>query len=214
MKKSNESKISQSGYVHAEYAELIGDICITWNHLEDVLPNLAAVYLNFELEISQPVFAALSNNSRIDLLKHLVSIREKDPARRLLMEHFAEAFNICRENRNIVVHSAVRSDFAQEEVYLYKDSKRHLGTKTRYAYSIETTRNVLSEIKQTLIFGQRLFMTATLPFAYWGALSIGEKVDPEKLLPEPLPDKPSLPTRLGPLPPASPRNAPPQPPQE
>ena len=195
-------------WVDPEYAELIGNISIVWNYLEDTVGYILPKYFEHDQEISIPVLAALDNRGRIDLLLHFVDAREDDAEVAERVRYFAKAFSICRDNRNILVHSAVRLGKASSPEHLEKTSRRKLGGKVRYAYDLDVIRRALREMETTLAFITRLFLTIYLPLAWRAKALLGEDIG-DKGNPRPLPKIPPLPKQITPLSPE--QGAPPPP---
>lgn len=194
---------TSSDVADPEYASLIGEICIIWNYLEDYVGYLLTIYFEYKSDLAFAVLAGLGNQSRIDLLTWFA--QNKDPGSEMseCILYFATAFSICRENRNILVHSAVRLREPDGSQFIEKWSRTKLGSKVRYAYDIKTVKLTIEETRRTLTFASKLFMSVIIPMAELGIkLQQAPTLDGKpKLKPRPLPEKPPLPSKLKPLPP-------------
>lgn len=117
-----------------------------WNYLEDFVPGLMSMHLEFNAPLATVILSALGNQSRVNLLLHLARENERHPELLPHMEYFATAFSICRENRNIVVHSAARLDSSMDIIGLEKASKSKLGHTVSYAYDLNEISRVCDDI--------------------------------------------------------------------
>src|SRR5579872_2159088 len=144
-----------------EYATLIGQICIAWNHVEELSGYLLVRYFNNDGRRTFAMMSGMANRSKIDLLKWCAENREKDLEYRELIRYFCSAFVICEENRNIVVHSAVKLEELTGERYIHKWSRIRLGALVKYKYSVKIIKEVLLEIIQTTKFCAESILRAT-----------------------------------------------------
>lgn len=90
------------------YLHMIGVISLQWNGVEDALEVLIATYMemaNVDRKLSYHLTATMGNQSRTDLLIWLVEQYEKDRRAIEVIRHAIKATHICRENRNILLHS-------------------------------------------------------------------------------------------------------------
>lgn len=95
-------EVGQPKHIHA-----LGVIAAKYNGLEFSLFCLMMDYTGLSSETAQWLFANLSNNLRLDLLKRCVREKETEPVMKEYVLHFADCFDVCAENRNILMHSMV-----------------------------------------------------------------------------------------------------------
>lgn len=94
--------IGQPKHIHA-----LGVVAAMYNHLEFALFCLLLDYTGLGSQRTQWLFANTSNNLRLDLLKRSVSEGEGSPEVRDRMHHFADCYDLCAQNRNILMHSKI-----------------------------------------------------------------------------------------------------------
>lgn len=194
-----EARRSRSLLVTAEFAEIIGDICVMWNLMEQTIGMLFMFYMRENAARAYAISNILGNQSRADVLAYLVDSNEEDETLADLMRHFIAAFSICRDNRNILVHGAVSFGSGLSIKHLEKPSRSNVGAMVRFAYDLEAIRKVHQDILNTLTFGKLLVSNPLLnEYTY-----LSEHLDQSaaKSTPLPLPTKPPLPSRLNPIPP-------------
>lgn len=82
----------------------LGRLCLEWNMLEQFFTALIWHLLG-DYEVGMAVTGGLGNQSRADIVLNLA--RQQPNSEELVkqVEHACKAFNILRENRNILVHS-------------------------------------------------------------------------------------------------------------
>lgn len=156
-------------------------------------------YFRYDQRLAYAVIGLLGNQSRTDLLAHLVRERETDVRLSERILHFCRAYSTCRENRNILVHSSVRLKAPMEITGLEKRSKTSIGKTVSYGYDIEKLEHVLAEMTTLLTFASILSSSIYL-----------NHIEPDKP-PLSWPRTPPLPSKLIPLPPEDHQGGPPQP---
>src|SRR5271167_829825 len=157
-----------------------------------------SMHLEFNAPLATVILSALGNQSRVDLLLHLARENERHPELLPHMEHFATAFSICRENRNIVVHSAARLDSSMDIIGLEKASRSKLGHTVSYAYDPKEISRVCDDIQALRGYASVIIAAVCLPLAYRVLRFEGKDIG-DKDKPRPLPEIPPLPRKLMPL---------------
>ena len=87
-----------------EVRQTVGSIAIAWNRAEAAVAGMAALYLDVDRLTFDLLVKPLRPQDREKLLKAVVSAKEFDKA---ITEEIAQALKrtqICRENRNKVLH--------------------------------------------------------------------------------------------------------------
>jgi hypothetical protein len=194
-----KSRASRSLLVDAEYAELIGDICILWNLLEGALNSAFPRYFEYGQKKSAAISSVLGNQSRVDLLSYLVENFEKTPEIAKRMKYLIAAFSVCRENRNIIVHGAVEFNAPLDIKFLHKPSRSKVGATVKYAYDLTAIKKVHAGVYQTLLFANALLLTI-----YVNEIQDRSENPDHAGEPLALPEIPHLPSKLTPLPPEVP----------
>jgi hypothetical protein len=143
--------IGQPKHIHA-----LGVAAVMYNQLEFSLFCLLMDYTGMSSETTQWLFANTNNNLRLELLKRSAPEKEYDAATLKHVLHFADCFDICAENRNILMHSMVqRAD--DDAVLNFAKSSRNNPTKVnRLHLRLGDIRRVADEIASSCTYGMRL----------------------------------------------------------
>ena len=82
----------------------LGRLCLEWNMVEQFFTALIWHLLG-DYDVGMAITGGLGNQSRADIVLNLA--RQQPNSEKLVreVEHACKAFNILRENRNILVHS-------------------------------------------------------------------------------------------------------------
>jgi len=147
---SEKYTIADHAHVHA-----IGQISLIFNLLEDAFCGLFELIFPAGDHYSEHIAAELSNRERVDMLKALVEHSENDPALSALLLDAVRFYDICTDNRNIIMHSMAR-DSSSEVIRLYKKANRSKKT-NHYELPISELRAVADEMAAIYIFFVRLY---------------------------------------------------------
>jgi len=182
-----------------------------WNQLEDMLGFILTRYFSNDEQLSRAILAVSGNQSRMDLLSYLVETKERDPVFAEGMRAFIKAFNICRENRNIAVHSTLRltAPMAPAE-WMEKPSKSAINKVVKYAYDISAMEQVQRDLLQTCSHGAHLISASILNEFYKTRPDARPKDRSDWRVP--WPETPPQPRKLNPLPPPTDKGGIPPPP--
>lgn len=166
-----------------------------YNHLEFALFCLTLDYAGLTNKTTQWLFANTSNNTRLDLLKRSVTEKEANPSVKDSVLHFADCFDICAENRNILMHSMVNKAEDAAILNFAKASRNDPSRVNTLNLRLEDIRRTADEIATVYSYGTRLhtyFITnnSTLTPEFY---KIPE--DMQTWL-RALPNKPALPSKL------------------
>jgi len=111
-------RIGDAQQVHA-----FGQISLTYNYLEDVCSTIFDECLPTDPAFSTRLFNELNNRNRIGLLKAFVEANEKESEPKAAIMHFINCYDICTENRNILMHSLLQSADADIVAFSKRRSK-------------------------------------------------------------------------------------------
>jgi hypothetical protein len=167
-------------------------ICMLLIQRLPMLPDDAALRVN-----------GLNNRERIEWLRAIVSGKEPDAAVADLFFHAMRCFDICMENRNMLVHALYEgSDLATSSIRLSKKARKNPLRQLKFQLPIGQLRKMAEGMGETVNFMLDL----------WNCVRTREALEErDRDLPPwpPLtwPDKPAQPDRLTiPAPPANPQN--------
>lgn len=130
-----------------DYAKTIGKITIEWNYLERRLNSIAYMYMGGDSDVAGYIFGAMRNVTKSEFFGFLAEKFEPDERIRTYVHHLIRAFNIIRENRNIISHS-VPITHGQDEIYqdeVVKSDK--VGYPKYFTASREQLDKILADIK-------------------------------------------------------------------
>ncbi len=174
----------------------IGVTTAIWNLLEDSVHTYVVQLSGIGKDSPLlPLLERTGNVSKADLLPKLAATQDWELEAIVGLEHFVRAFNICRENRNIMMHSRLATDGAGA-FYMQKTS--NTGAFLTFDSDHEVLRRVAMEMSDYLEYLPAL-MNAGWKRTKWGKMIAKARGVTEEQLP-PLPDKPPLPRKLDPIP--------------
>jgi len=132
-------------HVHA-----LGVISLNFNMYEAALQ----VFLEFYIEKSTAdfLFEKMSNERRVEAIRHFVSLSEKDPKIVELVEHCLAHYVKCFQNRNTLLHS--KQYFAVGLPELLSLEKKSKGAKSFMTFHLELTalRRIADEMMDGVFF--------------------------------------------------------------
>jgi hypothetical protein len=168
-----------------EHLRAIGHFSLMFNYAEETLRDIFRASFHSTQDYSALLFKKLSNRERIDMLREIVRFDEKDPA---VSEKLLSAllhFDICTENRNIVLHAI--NDVVTptgSAMRLIKRSRNKPNELNHYDVPLPDLRAVADDAGFTFVFMMQVL----------GWLLKREREEPLG----PLPETPPQPHRLTP----------------
>jgi hypothetical protein len=166
----------------------LGVITLNYNSLESTFYSLFCEYLGVSPSTAV-LFSQFKNNFRLDTFKVVVSQYEKDPVVVDAVGYFAGCFNICADNRNILMHSAF--DLVEKGdtiLKLLKSARNDPHKYTNLPFDVETLRQTADEIWAVDYYGLDIFF-------YLGTRS-GYLTPDDLHARTALPEKPARPSNL------------------
>lgn len=129
-----------------KYFESVGEIAVLWNYLERDLHVIGYNYLNCDSDVAGHIFGAMRNVEKAEFIKFLASKYESNPGVQEHVNHFIQAFNRIRENRNIIEHSVPATPLTSEYMgQIVKVSKR--GIANLHSAPMEQISNLIDAMK-------------------------------------------------------------------
>jgi hypothetical protein len=191
MTESVEWPSQKNSLTDGEHLKAIGQFALLFNFTEDILRDLFQGTFHSKYEYSEYLFDKLGNRDRVDMLRAIILFDEKDSEVSDRLLTVLRYFNICCDNRNIVLHAVTAFDggAASNALHLVKRARNNPAQINYYDLSLEEIRRVADDTAATF-----LFMTAM-----WSWLFDREAGCPAS----PLPGIPPQPCRLSPSPPAA-----------
>lgn len=174
----------------------IGMITVSWTtietRLDQLIVSLSSLYPNATADL---ILSKLGNVTKADLVVTLAKAREWEPEGIDALEHFVKGFNICRENRNIIMH-ARWSEAEDGSAVMAKISAS--GAMRTFSSDITALRRVAQDMDILNWYIEQISLVGPRREPFWRSLREHvSKFD------DPTPDWPQkhpLPRKLDPLP--------------
>lgn len=134
-----------------EHLHALGVIAATYNVLEFQLAHWfrASIGADYKSEVANSLFAALSNNTRLDVVRKHFS-QEKFPKYYHLIKCALDSYDICAENRNYLMHSVGNENFVDGEIYNFiKPARNDPGRMVDYPLKVKDLREIADSIRST-----------------------------------------------------------------
>jgi hypothetical protein len=204
----------------------LGQITLSYNHLESMLALIFQDCMPMEEDSANQLFHKLNNRDRIDLLVAIIRSSDFHSKAKDALNHLFRCYDICTENRNILLHATHDESYAGV-LHISKKSSNNPAVVNRFKIPLADLRlvaeqmSVLSDYIFHLLFWLKI--RGTLPKKYKSSL----RMPPLKKIPYPklrrvlravpeistLPEKPPKPRKLTPYQPPATRQVGKRPPQ-
>jgi hypothetical protein len=105
-----------------KHMHALGVISVQYNKLEELLFGLFRHHLEvagIHFSVCEKLYGQLENNKRrLETIKLIFSFYDKEDAVKEHIDYFTKYFNICYENRNVLMHSNVIGGHASPQTEL------------------------------------------------------------------------------------------------
>jgi len=167
-----------------EIIPLAGEITVLWSLTEWHLERIIWSYTDSEARIGEAITGTLGNVSKVEILLALMDKIEGDESTVDHLNHLASCYDICRQNRNTVIHAVFRRS-ADGKSMAVKPNR----TKGFHAFRVgrKDLIRVADEIAATYAYAKALDERLWAPFQRQG---------PGRAAPSAWPKKPVPPRRL------------------
>lgn len=114
-----------------EHLHALGVIAATYNVMEYQLSHWfrATIDADYQDEIAARIFASLSNNTRLDIIRKFFEQSRFDKYR-IWINEALDSYDICAENRNYLMHSVGNENFVDPELCNFIKPSRNNPTRT------------------------------------------------------------------------------------
>lgn len=144
---------SLTDHIHA-----LGIVAANYNTLESSFYSLFCEYFGISAN-SAALFAQFKNNFRIDTLKVVVEKYEKDPAVADAVFHFLKCYNICADNRNVLMHSLMDAhDQIEPDLVAKKPTRNNPEKFTNLHFSLSALRKAADELWSVELYCGDIYM--------------------------------------------------------
>jgi hypothetical protein len=172
-----------------EHAHALGTLLNYYNNAENMLFKLVDILLKNDEGARQTINHRLNNNDRLDLLRKLATEMSVEESGHIL--YAVNCFDICAENRNILMHAMIEQRDAEE----FSARKRHAtktGVEVRFDLPLPTLRATAEHTANAYYY----LMLLWTYFVQKMVFAAGMRSEPP-----PLPGRPVQPSKLSLLPP-------------
>jgi hypothetical protein len=187
-----------------DYVRTVGKIAIEWNYLEVLYFEVIGTYIDLPEDTTRAILNGMGANQRIELLDFLTSKCEYDAGVRAHFAHFAQFTTIIGENRNTLQHGLPSTPPGTKyRGLVYKRNKQ--GKPIPYKASPEDLRQILTDIATAKAYAYEILRLSGIRISQEkmiGRRSSGARGRDYSELFARL-EKPPLPHRIIPLPPAA-----------
>ena len=136
-----------------DHIHALGVVAANYNSLEKVFELMFEVCSDLHQAASNKMFASLNNNrNRIDSLKSI--LETGNPLGREVGLHFLRGFDICADNRNLLMHGTpYRADEKRDKLVLQKVARNNPQRTNYLNLKVNDIRKVADEIDRFDDFG-------------------------------------------------------------
>lgn len=167
-----------------DHAHAVGVLALYYNRLELGVFAFFQRYAPGGNEAQSVLFQSLHNQQRRDFIRAIAAARET-PEDAADVSYAMRCFDICSENRNLIMHAAPMLDEGGDALTLWKLRREEPHMMTAYDFTLEDIRGAAVAADQT-----ELYVLALM--RYLKALEFNALTE----LPPERPQRPSQPRRL------------------
>ncbi|WP_321490948.1 hypothetical protein [uncultured Hyphomonas sp.] len=123
-----------------ETIEAVGALALFYNEVEFSIYALFQFYLQMPSESTSKIFSTLGNRQRSDIIKAFGQA-EQDTQARELVPFAMNCFDICAENRNLILHAVPGYKETPSDILsLLKSSRENPHMLKRYEFKVSQIR--------------------------------------------------------------------------
>lgn len=168
-----------------EIIPLAGEITVLWNLTEWHLERIIWSYTDFEARIGEAITGNLNNVAKVEILQALLAKIEGDENVIGHIKHLMDCYNVCRQNRNTVIHAIFRKTSDGKAIAVK-------ANKTKGFHAFRGGRKdlirVSSEIALVYTYARAIDACVWAPYRHHRGILLGK--------PPAWPEKPPLPRKL------------------
>ena len=186
-----EGRLASVRFVHA-----FGQINLAYNFLEDAIGMIFTLSMPTNGDFSDALFHKMNNRERMDLLKAIIEFGVINEAQKQAVLHLITCFDICTDNRNVLMHVIVEPVHGNAEALALSKKARNNPLRTlQFQITVPELRRIADEAMaifdyaMKLLFWLRYHSTQDQNLA----IAMGWPLPPAQ---PPLPDKPPKPHKL------------------
>jgi hypothetical protein len=131
-----------------DYLAALGQATFVYNMLESMMGSVFVACAPVETEAARALFHKLNNRDRVDLLTDFVNHNEKDAAVKRIILSCINYYDICTENRNILMHAIYFNPNLKpdQSPLLVKKAKNDYKREVHYDVPLHELRKVADDM--------------------------------------------------------------------
>lgn len=130
--------------------EAVGAFALLYNRLEVGLYSFLSFYLADKPETAMQIWISLHNRERVDLIKTMAAEYDDEDAVEVV-GHAMLHFDLCCENRNLLLH-AIPFQQDEQSVVLIKTTSKLPKQMSAYLFTLEETRAAVLDAAASVQF--------------------------------------------------------------
>jgi len=138
------------------YLVALGQATFVYNMLVSIMSQLFVRVAPLESEYALRLFHSLNNRERVDLFSGFVHKNEKDQIVADALLYCILCYNICTENRNILMHSTY-FEINDGETRLVKRASNDPKREIHFDIPLLELRNVADQIADIFIYAREIY---------------------------------------------------------
>jgi hypothetical protein len=141
------------------YLAALGQATFVYNMLESMMSSVFPSCAPLEIEAARTLFHKLNNRDRVDLLTDFVTHNEKDKQVKSVILHYINCYDICTENRNILMHAIYFNPNLQpdQSPLLVKKAKNDYKREIHFDVPLQELRNVADGMVRSFQLAMELY---------------------------------------------------------
>lgn len=186
----------------------LGQITLIYNVLEEQFSRVFKRCLPTKEEFSERLFHNLNSRDRLDLLTAIIENSSRDKEAKAAILHLLLCYDICTENRNIIMHSVGFNSSEDDLLHLSKKASKDPSRDIKFRVPLSDLRMIADDMEEAYRFALRLefwLITQDDPWPPHRNQLIAEetyqKIEELYALLSTLPQKPRKPRKLTTFPP-------------
>jgi hypothetical protein len=154
-----------SDHVHA-----LGVVSVNYNYLEWVLWTFHIHFLRADHSVTSLIFLKAPTNVRLQVLGQIAARTVTDPGMRDHIEYFIKGYDLCDNNRNVLMHSQLLAGRESNDVFPATKFSKKTGKLASYEFTLPDIRRIADEIHEWAEYGNQ---TVTYAFFHGRAAKRG-----------------------------------------
>jgi hypothetical protein len=141
-----------------EFIHALGQITLTYNYLEETIGMIFARFIHLRDKESEALYHRLNNYDRLALLTSFVEASSEPDKVKAAVLHLLGCYDICTENRNILMHTFAAPPDSSDITRLSKRARRDTARKIHFHITAAELKAIADEMMDIFDAGCMLHM--------------------------------------------------------